>query len=163
MPLPSLDLGFAELDVLLGDRIVFLLGELVGHGARVLLGHVVEAGVGARHELDLDGGRLGHDNPREISREILCARNLAVEGRKSRMRAARDECFAVIPGPAKPEPGIHTPEHKDYGSRARAARPGMTAMKSLTAPRARSGGAASDRTAPADRGRNPPRCALPAP
>src|SRR5205807_7338035 len=48
---PSLDLGFAELDVLLGDRIVFLLAELVGHGARVLLGHVVEAGVGARHEL----------------------------------------------------------------------------------------------------------------
>src|SRR5258708_37511040 len=39
----SLDLGFAELDVLLGDRIVFPLGELVGHGARVLAGHIVEA------------------------------------------------------------------------------------------------------------------------
>src|SRR4029453_1174003 len=30
-----LDLGFAKLDVLLGDRIVFLLDQLVGHGARV--------------------------------------------------------------------------------------------------------------------------------
>src|SRR5262245_26901347 len=55
-----LDLRLAELDVLLGDRIVFLLAELLGHGARVLAGHVVEAGVSARHELDLDGGGLRH-------------------------------------------------------------------------------------------------------
>src|SRR5262249_9352083 len=37
---PSLDLGFAEFDVLLGDRIVFLLHQLVGHGARILARHV---------------------------------------------------------------------------------------------------------------------------
>src|SRR5262245_789403 len=43
-----LDLRFAKLDVLLGDRIVFLLGEFLGHGARILFGHVIEAGVGAR-------------------------------------------------------------------------------------------------------------------
>src|ERR1700741_2895637 len=43
----SLDLGFAELDVLLGDRIVFLLDELVGHGARIFPRHIVEAGIGA--------------------------------------------------------------------------------------------------------------------
>src|SRR5690242_15459594 len=55
-----LDLRFAEFDVLLGDRVVLLLHELVGHRARILLGHVIEAGVGARHELDLDGGGLGH-------------------------------------------------------------------------------------------------------
>src|SRR6476619_5535014 len=45
---PSLDLGLAEFDVLLGDRIVFLLDDLVRHRARVLLGHVIEPGVGAR-------------------------------------------------------------------------------------------------------------------
>src|SRR5258707_15822217 len=43
----SLDIGFAELDVLLGDLIVFPLGELVRHGARVLPRHIEEAGVGA--------------------------------------------------------------------------------------------------------------------
>src|SRR5258708_3708999 len=42
------------------NRIVLLLDHLVGHGARVLLGDVVEAGVGRRHELDLDGDRFGH-------------------------------------------------------------------------------------------------------
>ncbi len=42
-----LDLRFAELDVLLRDRIVLLLDELVGHRARVLLGDVIEAGVRA--------------------------------------------------------------------------------------------------------------------
>src|SRR5439155_17123633 len=55
-----LDLRLAEFDVLLGDRIVFLLAELLGHGARVLARHIVETGVRARHELDLDGGGLGH-------------------------------------------------------------------------------------------------------
>src|SRR6516162_10883553 len=39
---PSLDLGFAEFDVLLGDRVVFLLHQLVGHGARILARHVIE-------------------------------------------------------------------------------------------------------------------------
>src|SRR5262245_25414266 len=41
---PLLDLRLAELDVLLGDRIVFLLDQLVGHRARVLARHVIEAG-----------------------------------------------------------------------------------------------------------------------
>ena len=61
----SLDLGFAKLDVLAGDRIVFLLDELFGLGARVLLGHVIEPGIGARYQLDLDGGGLRHDNLRD--------------------------------------------------------------------------------------------------
>src|SRR6516225_3362562 len=60
----SLDLGFAELDVLLCHRIVFLLGELVGHRARILLGHVIETGIGARHQLDFDRGGLCHREPR---------------------------------------------------------------------------------------------------
>src|SRR5213080_2875288 len=55
-----LDLGFAEFDVLARDRIVLLLDQLVVHGARILLGDVVEAGVGRGHELDLDGDRFGH-------------------------------------------------------------------------------------------------------
>src|SRR5581483_9296127 len=55
-----LDLGFLELDVLARDRVILLLDQLVGHGARILLGDVVEAGVGRGHELDLDGDRFGH-------------------------------------------------------------------------------------------------------
>ena len=56
----SLDLGFLELDVLAGDRVVLLEAQLLGLGARVLLRHVEEAGIGAADELDLDGCRLGH-------------------------------------------------------------------------------------------------------
>src|SRR5215472_12738192 len=59
-PAILLDLGFAEFDVLARDRIILLLDQLVGHGARVLLGDVIEAGVGRGHELDLDGDRFGH-------------------------------------------------------------------------------------------------------
>ena len=56
----SLDLGFLVFDVLLGDRIVFLLRQLVGLGARILAGHVVVAGAGAGHELDLQTDGFGH-------------------------------------------------------------------------------------------------------
>src|SRR4029434_7354408 len=55
-----LDLRFLELDVLARDRVVLLLDQLVGHGARVLLGDVVEAGIRRGNELDLDGDRFGH-------------------------------------------------------------------------------------------------------
>src|SRR3954454_14425945 len=66
-----LDLRLAEFDVLLGDRIVLLHDQLLGHGARILLGHVIKAGVGARHELDLDGGGPGHFEPRcEFGRTV---------------------------------------------------------------------------------------------
>src|SRR5262249_33424112 len=71
------DLRLAEFHVLLRDRVVFLLGELVGHGARILLGHVIEAGVRARHQLDLDGGGLRHDAPLKFRRKV------AVENGKS--------------------------------------------------------------------------------
>src|SRR5260221_3979903 len=54
------DLGFLEDDVLAHDRIVLLELELLGLGARVLLGDVEEAGVGAGNHLDQDRGRLGH-------------------------------------------------------------------------------------------------------
>src|SRR5689334_24318238 len=56
----SLDLGFAVLDVLLGDRVVFLLDHLLGLRARILLGHVIVAGIGARDELDLQRNGFGH-------------------------------------------------------------------------------------------------------
>src|SRR5690242_10717727 len=62
-----LDLAFLELDMLAHDRIVLLQHQLFRLGARVLLGHVEEAGVGRRVEADLDGGRLGHWRSRAIS------------------------------------------------------------------------------------------------
>ena len=55
-----LDLGFAEFDVLARHRIVLLLDQLVGHGARVFLGDVVESGISRGYQLDLDGDRFGH-------------------------------------------------------------------------------------------------------
>jgi hypothetical protein len=55
------DLGFAKFDVLLGYRIVFLLDQFIGHGARILARHVVKTGVRAGHELDLDRCILGHE------------------------------------------------------------------------------------------------------
>src|SRR6266481_2631565 len=55
-----LDFGLAEFDVLARDRVVLLLDQLVGHGARILLGDVIEAGVRRGNELDLDGDRFGH-------------------------------------------------------------------------------------------------------
>src|SRR5260221_12798701 len=60
MPEVLLDLGLLELDVLARDRVVLLLDQLVGHGARILLGDVIEAGVRCGNELDLDGDRFGH-------------------------------------------------------------------------------------------------------
>src|SRR3546814_2924250 len=54
------DLGFLELDMLAHDRVIFAERQLLGLGARVLLGHIEEAGVSRADELDLDGGRLGH-------------------------------------------------------------------------------------------------------
>src|SRR5690242_2391140 len=68
-----LDLRFAELDVLLGDRVVLLLHQFVGHGARVLARHVIETGVGAGNQLHLDGRGLGHGKPRsrEPARNVM--------------------------------------------------------------------------------------------
>jgi len=60
LPAMLLDLGLAEFDVLARDRVVLLLDQLVGHGARILLGDVIEAGVRRGNELDLDGDRFGH-------------------------------------------------------------------------------------------------------
>src|SRR5947209_6381578 len=54
------DLGFLELDVLAHFRVVFLEAQLLGLSARVLLGHIEEARIGAADELDLDRCRLGH-------------------------------------------------------------------------------------------------------
>jgi hypothetical protein len=56
-----LDLGFAKFDVLLGHRIVFLFDQFIGHSARILACHVIETGVRAGHELDLDRRILGHE------------------------------------------------------------------------------------------------------
>src|SRR4030095_12920244 len=55
-----LDLGFLELDVLARDRVVLSEAQLLGLGARILLGHIEEARVRAADELVLDGCRLAH-------------------------------------------------------------------------------------------------------
>ena len=64
IPLYLFDLTFAKLDMLLGDRIVFLLHQLVGHGARVLSGDIIETRIRAGDQLYFDGGGLGHGKPR---------------------------------------------------------------------------------------------------
>jgi hypothetical protein len=74
-----LDLGFAKFDVLFGDRVVFLLDQLIGHGARVLFGHVVVTSVGAGDQFDLRNDGLGHGKPRGS-----LAGNLMGGGGKSR-------------------------------------------------------------------------------
>src|SRR5262249_13521727 len=56
-----LDLGFAKFDVLLGDRIVFLLDQFICHCPRILARHVIKAGVRAGYELDFDRRVLGHE------------------------------------------------------------------------------------------------------
>src|SRR3546814_16491079 len=43
------------------DGIVLAEAQLLGLVARILLGDIVEARVRGADELDLDGGRLGHD------------------------------------------------------------------------------------------------------
>jgi hypothetical protein len=68
--LSLLDFGFAKFDVLFGDRVVFLLDQFIGHGARVLARHVIKSGVRAGHQLDLYRGVLGHltlDKTRDIA------------------------------------------------------------------------------------------------
>ncbi|AHY49955.1 hypothetical protein BJS_02795 [Bradyrhizobium japonicum SEMIA 5079] len=81
-----LDLGFAEFDVLARDRIVLLLDQLVGHGARILLGDVVEAGVGRGHELDLDGDRFGHVQNLRNEGNLEPAKRPALAGNLARNR-----------------------------------------------------------------------------
>src|SRR3546814_435591 len=58
--LRSLDLGFLELDMLAHDGIIFPEAQLLGLGARILLGDVEEAGVSRADEANLDGCWLGH-------------------------------------------------------------------------------------------------------
>src|SRR5689334_7949551 len=58
--LASFDLRFLELDVLARTRVVLLEAQLLGLGARILLGHVKEARVRGADELDLDRCRLRH-------------------------------------------------------------------------------------------------------
>src|SRR4051812_49974898 len=78
------------------DRVVLLLDQLVGHGARVLLGDVVEAGVRGGNELDLDGDRFGHVQNLNFGKSGAgpssgprLSRNLASIGRKSRFWPAK--------------------------------------------------------------------------
>jgi hypothetical protein len=58
-----LDLGFLERHMLAHDGIILVEFKLLRRGARILLGHVVEAGISAADQLDLNGICLGHDSP----------------------------------------------------------------------------------------------------
>src|SRR3974390_2470392 len=80
----SLDLGFLVLDVFLGDRIVFFFRQLLGLRARILAGHVVVPGPGARHELDLQTDRFGHGTILETSFRYCWRRTVAAEPQMSR-------------------------------------------------------------------------------
>src|ERR1700755_688626 len=101
-PAILLDLGFPEFDMLARDRVVLLLDQLVGHGARILLGDVIEAGVGRRHELDLDGDRFGHGWTLEMGKRarrptgLQLAGNLAANRHKSRFSGRNPAWFPAI-------------------------------------------------------------------
>src|SRR6476659_10359638 len=90
MPAASLlDLGFPELDVLLGDRVVLLLHQLVGHGARVLASDVIKTGVGAGNQLYFDGRGLGHGKPRsdELARNLMPCLPMSMYGKRRHSRS----------------------------------------------------------------------------
>src|SRR5258707_15852184 len=94
-----LDLGFAELNVLLGDRIVLLLYHFLGLGAGILLRDVEIAGIGARQELDLDHGRLGHRGSPRLSwgQAPQVARNLATEVKEVKETVRRNALRLLRP------------------------------------------------------------------
>jgi len=54
------NLRFAKFDVFLGDRVVFLLHQFVGHGARILPRYVIKTGIRAGYEFDFYRGVFGH-------------------------------------------------------------------------------------------------------
>src|ERR1700748_980753 len=92
-----LDLGLAEFDVLARDRIGLLLEQRVGHGARILLGDVIEAGIRRGNELDLDGDRFGHV---QTSKYWESGR-LPPEARICRQRSLRSPKVKVLPAKTK--------------------------------------------------------------
>ena len=55
-----LDFCFLEIHMLAHFGIIFALDHLLGHGTRILLGYIVEAGIRGRNHLYLDGICLGH-------------------------------------------------------------------------------------------------------
>src|SRR6266481_2249283 len=104
-----LDLGFAEFNVLLGDRIVFLLYHLLGLGAGILLGDVEIAGIGARQKLDLDHGRLGHRGSPRLSwgRAPQVARNLATKVKEVKETVRRNALRLLRPTQEAPAAACH--------------------------------------------------------
>lgn len=81
-----LDLGFLEFDMLFGNRIIFALRDLVGHRARIFLGHVEKARIGGRKQLDLDCCGFSHGgNPRFNVNAALAAK-IRVDQSSGRVR-----------------------------------------------------------------------------
>jgi hypothetical protein len=85
MHLRLLDFGFRILDVLLGNRVVFLFLHLVGLGSRVLSRHVIVPSARTGDEFDLEADGFGHGVSFDIWAVILTlARKLAPKGEMSR-------------------------------------------------------------------------------
>src|SRR5229473_3997845 len=104
-----LDLGFAEFNVLLGDRIVFLLYHFLGLGAGILLRDVEIAGIGARQQLDLDHGRLGHRGSPRLSwgQAPRIARNLATKVKEVKETVRRNALRLLRPTQEAPAAACH--------------------------------------------------------
>jgi hypothetical protein len=85
MHLSLLDFGFRILDVLLGNRIVFLFLHLVGLCSRVLSRHVIVASARTGDELDFEADGFCHGISFELWAAMAAlARKLAPKGEMSR-------------------------------------------------------------------------------
>src|SRR5208282_2638154 len=87
-----LDLGFTKLDVLFRHRIVFLLHQLIGHGARILPRHVIEPGIGAGNQLNLDSYGFRHGRTSKSVRFAVLAVNLVAKPSMSRRSSMSRNC-----------------------------------------------------------------------
>src|SRR3546814_6316700 len=68
------------------DRIVLLQRHLLGLGARVLLGDIEVAGVSGADQLDLDGGRLGHNSHPRVRSATDWRRSIGIRAVMSTIR-----------------------------------------------------------------------------
>src|SRR5262249_7761468 len=116
------DLRFFEDHVRRRDAVVLLEFEVLGLGARVLLGHVEEAGVGAGHHLDQYRGRLGHGQSSSPQANSRRARNVvAARMLSSTPRAARSVGRRLLSGSLHGV-GIKRPAVQQAGRAAHTAR-----------------------------------------
>src|SRR5215510_14676009 len=90
-----LDLGLFEGDVLASNGVVLAEADLLGRGARILLGKVVKARARGAEELDFLCNRLGHVIQYRSSAFIVLRGTLSASYPLSRQQAARGNQVAV--------------------------------------------------------------------